>query len=193
MVQIAQMGTDALDTMFTQLENTYANQWDSIYNEPTPRLSATFDIGSSVFDTPEDYIKYLDGKIKNFDSRKKGCTPLFNSLSFILPNDLSSGCQLALNKLISTLNDRRKNYPEEVGEVSFYGFSINSYQSENFINILQKLADDTVNPLQILVRIPEWDREAYPKCNPGMLKAKYRSLQNKILDNQRSVNRVILP
>ncbi|WED44125.1 hypothetical protein [Legionella cardiaca] len=186
--QIAQMGPKGLDEMFKVLEGYTLRDMDS--KEPAPNLDCTFDLHGGLTDEPHDYIKHLTTKINNFDFRKKGCVPLFKSLSLIVPEPLTVESKKALLNLIRAVDARRKAFPKDIGEVVLHNIK-NSADNADFIKELHKMA--TAENLQVVVNIPEWNRTAYKDRPNQELKSLYRMVQNKVLDNQRKVNHAKLP
>lgn len=184
--QIAQMGTKGLDVFFDHLEKYYAGQWQASEKAPAPELPCTFDLSGDLINTPEEYLLHLINKIQNFDGKKQGCTPLFHSLALILPKDIKG---LSLIDLLKVLDERKKAHPEEVNELVLHNLKPGK-TSRHLIKNLQKQADE--NNLQILIRIPAWDRKVFEKEKNRDCKAFYRTLQNKILDNQRHYNQSAL-
>ncbi|MFC3909870.1 hypothetical protein ACFORL_12390 [Legionella dresdenensis] len=190
-LQIAQMGKDGIDTLFESLE-TKATNWEFIQQEPAPKLACTLDLNGSLATNPVEYINYLTAKIIQFDTYRKGCTPLFSPLSLILPDTLNAQTRIALINLLETLNNRRQQFPEENNEVIFYNIQNGAPDSKELISDLERLAN---NNFQVVIRIPEWDRDAYKseENKKSSLKADYRKVQNKILDNQRKTFNRKLP
>ena len=100
----------------------------------------------------------------------------------IIPDDLSKINQHAFLGLITTLNRWDETFPNDRSEVLLYNLDIKDINSKNLLLSLQKKA---AAGLAVLIRIPAWDREAYEDKHDCAVKALYREVQNKILDNQR--------
>ena len=116
--------------------------------------------------------------------RKPAVTRFFSSLALVLPQPLTPASQKSLLELIAELDQRRKNNPEENGELSLHNLDLEKPESSRLLMALQDLADD--DDLQIVIKLPVWDREAPVTAEQNRLKAQYRQLQDKVLDNQRS-------
>ncbi|KTD13224.1 hypothetical protein [Legionella jamestowniensis] len=184
-VQFAQMGKRGLDELFNVF-NAYSGDPDEI--EPSPNLPCTFDLNGSLVDEPHEYLAYLAAQIKNYHPRDEGYSPLFKSLSLILPDNLDDKTSRALLELITVLDARKKRFPQELAEVNLYNLRNPDAkkQSNQLINGLT--AQAKYQDLQIQINIPEWNREAYKEEETCALKSSYRGLQNIILNNQRGVN-----
>ncbi|MGL5741403.1 MAG: hypothetical protein ACRCXC_02055 [Legionella sp.] len=197
--QIAQMGTRGLDVMFQHLQSVYVNKWEHDLKEPAPNLAAVFDLSGSLNDTPKAYTKHLKEKIETIGNNAKGrnssgCSPIFKSLSLIAPANLDSSIQYELIELFKTIDKQKKEkdpnnpdnfrYPEALSEITFYNIDIrNHIDSKAFLEQIARLARGA--NLQVLIRIPEWDRAAYTSPKALELKAKYNEIQDLILANQR--------
>jgi len=162
--QIAQMGIEGLDALFDSLER---------YKGSVPKLAYTFDLNGSITDnSAEDYTNYLTYKIENFDA-------LFSSLSLIIPSSLTTELQNSLIALIEAIDARQAKFPQEIHELSLFSLQNSTVTSNSLIQALTVLAES--KGLRTLIKLPEWDRESYI----NETQKDYRSLQNKILDNQR--------
>ena len=184
-VQMAQMGCGGLDNWFNYLNKAYVGQWESDYKEPAPNISCTLDLsGNAARDNPLKYIQRLTLKINTFDAGKKGCAPLFRKLAFILPKQMDDNCQQALLVLINTLNQRLLNNPNEVNEVVVYNLDMNNENdlTSKFLNQLLAYASQG---FLLMIRLPDWDRDAFTCSAHHELFSTYRLLQNQLLDNQR--------
>jgi hypothetical protein len=197
--QIAQMGTDGLDALFQYMQSTFVNQWNPIYKEPAPNIDFVFDLTGSLNDNPEEYSRYLKGKIRTICDNNKGCSPIFKSLSFIAPDDLSR-IRDNLVELFQIIDEHKKakdkglyRYPDALSEITLYNIDINQQPSTlKFLEHIEKLAKDSSNPLQVLIRIPAWDRASFTFPSDRALKAKYKQIQDLILENQRQAKLVAL-
>ena len=187
-VQIPQMGTEGLGALFQHLKTNYTDRWDALDKEPAPQLPATFDLAGSLTDKRGDYLRALIALVKSFSPV---CFPLFSSLHLIVPKDIISYHLGDLEALLSALDVRQKNNPSDLREVSLHGIEAPGAGTLALINRLEKMANN--GDLRVLIRIPAWDRDAYDNVEQRELKARYRALQNKILDNQRRVNHAKLP
>lgn len=185
-VQIAQMGTEGLNALFEYVTKKTKEDWNSKYKEGAPNLSAVFDVGSSLTCKPDYYFYHLNKKIKDFSSTYPECAPLFRSLSLILPDFMEQDdCYSSLLTLLKTLGERKKTHPAEINEIVLYNFPNFQKGHDKFFNDLQKLADEG---LLVSIRIPGWDQDAYDHQQNRRYKARYRAVQNKVLDNQRNVS-----
>jgi hypothetical protein len=184
-IQVAQMGVQALDSMFDQLQATYVSQWDPIDKEPSPRLACTLDLAGSLTDNPIDYIRALAERVARFD---RVCSPLFSSLGLILPTVMDDVYFNALNELIFVLNQRQQGHPEDVPELILYNLKLDTTIAERLLTKLHDMAASSHSALRVLITVPAWDRDAYETAFLRGQKARYRELQNKILDNKRLVN-----
>ncbi|WP_412754036.1 hypothetical protein [Legionella londiniensis] len=193
--QIAEMGKDGLDALFTQLNALFPTSWKPQYKEPAPNLNATFDLAGSLTDSASDYINHLASKIEDFDKRqyfytkdyRTRCMPLFKSLSLVFPETLDKQNIEAIGRLLKAVNQRKEDFQEETPEVVLYNLP-NNKQGEAFIEQMEELLQKNPN-WQLQIRIPVWDREAYIENEEQRkLKDRYRLIQNKIQDNQRKVN-----
>lgn len=183
--QLAQLGPKGLDVFFEQITKTYINRWEETYKEPVPNLNVAFNLEGSLNDNPTEYTQYLTEKIESLGNKSNGCSPLFKTLSFIMPEDLST-VSSELSKLFEVINNQKNRYPEAVSEINLYNMDItDTNECDRILDSLHKLAQDKNNPLQILVRIPEWDRESLIDDKQRQLKNKYKVIQNLILDHQR--------
>lgn len=174
-VQITHMGQMGLDAMFDYLDKHFTPK-------TAPNLPFILDIGGSLTVAPEDYIDYLIKKFTEFKLKNPDCSPLFSSLSLILPATLNEKSQQALLKLIKT----------EISEINVYNLNINNPDSTS--SAFTKALDDLAKKdLQLSLRFPDWDQQAYIEPAHQVLKASYRQVQNQIMDNRRSRACVVLP
>lgn len=188
-IQIAQMGLEGLDNFFMHIKHYYVLPWRPIDREIAPDLSCTFDLNGSLSDIPSVYIDELTYKINSLDAKKNACSPLFKTLSFIMPDSLATETQTAFIKLLNELDNRKKNLPKELDEVILYDLKIEAKTTKELLRVLNKMADEG---FQVLVRIPEWDRAAYENIQLRQLKAQYHQIQNKIRNNQRQLRQRLL-
>lgn len=188
-VQIAQMGNEGLASFFNHIEKYYyATAWDPM-DPKSPNLHCTFDLNGGLSDEPELYINFLTAKLRSLKASKNKCSPLFKSLSLIMPNKLSDKVQDAFLSLLSELNNRKEHLPKEIDKVVLYDLEISSINTPKLLTKLKSMAD---KGLQILIELPEWDRNTYEKMELRKIKATYRQIQNKILDNQRLLRQLDL-
>ncbi|KTC98232.1 hypothetical protein [Legionella erythra] len=180
--QIAQMGQEGLDELFTVLK---AYSGDPDRRDPSPNLPCTFDLNGSLTDEPHQYIAYLSEKIQSYYPKSEGHTPLFKRLSLILPDNLDENTEQALIKLITVLDERKKRFPQELSEVNLYNLKNYSKASESLIQAFANRA--RYSDLKIQINIPAWNRDVYTATEQQRLKASYRDLQNIIQNNQRRV------
>lgn len=158
---IAEMGKDGLDNFFAYL-NT----------KETPNLSCAFSLNPGKTIRVYDYIQYLEDKIKNF----KACR-LFNKLELILPRSFDKSTQDNFFELLKTLNNRQ--------ELTNIIFKSADGITAKFLEELNKYV--AANKLWLQIVIPEWDVEDFgDDSSKGNLKAKYREVQNTILENIRA-------
>ena len=189
-VQIAQMGKEGLNSFFSHIKRYYyATVWDPMDPKPAPNLYCTFDLNGGLSDEPKLYIDYLTTQIKSLEPTKNKCSPLFKSLSFIMPERLSDKTQNAFLNLLSELNYRKQLLAEEIDKVVLYDLEISSTDTTKLLKKLESMAD---NGLQVLIELPEWDTNTYKKNELRKIKATYRKIQNKILDNQRCLRQLVL-
>lgn len=183
LAQIAQMGIKGLDEFFEHVTISYVNAWDNTFKEPAPNLPAVFDLVGSLNSDPVAYTRHLKNKIKELDSTN--CSPLFKSLSFILPPSINS-VRSELVGIFELINRQKMRLNDAVSEITLYNLPISSYQeSKKFLEEIELLAQDRFAPLQILIHLPDWDRQAFSNTQNCELKAKYKAIQNLILENQR--------
>lgn len=156
---IAQMGTEGLNTWFNYLENL---------SNPA-QLSCTLDLDSGQAAEITDYISTLTKKIENYTK-----TPLFSNLELILPNPLSDA-QQELIDLISVLNNKK-----EIKELI-----LKNPKGINKTLLLALIKDAKQNKICLQIQIPEWDETVFDSPQKSSLKALYRALQNTILANIR--------
>lgn len=185
-MQIAQMGPIGLTKLFEAIEIKYANSWVKDDHEIAPNLALCFDLRGQLYSQPSDYIKSLTAKIKQFDAKKRGCSPLLQSLSLILPNTLDEASKTELINLFLALNARREQNPNEVNEIILHNVDNQSAVTKAFLDDLQAQAYSTF--FQISLRIPAWDRAAPTELTPCGMKNLYHSIQNTVLNNQRREN-----
>ena len=183
LAQIAQMGIKGLDELFQHLNLSYINAWDNTFKEPAPNLPAVFDLVGSLNSDPVAYTKHLKNKIQALDSNN--CSPIFKSLSFILPPSITA-VHNDLIDIFALINRQKIRLSDAVDEITLYNLKIADYQeAKKFLEHIEQLAQDHFAPLQILIHIPDWDRQAFSNSQDCELKAKYKTIQNLILENQR--------
>lgn len=186
-VQLAQMGCHGLDVFFERLQENYVKSWNKTYKEYAPDLNCVFDLNGSIVESPDVYINSLTDRIKLFGGQET-CAPLFKSLALICPEPgkNNKNYNKEIQGLILALHQRRKKYPDEICEVVLYNFDISNPQSANLLELLQKDAENKDIRLQISITIPDWDRESFVNNKDlGLLKAKYKNLQNYVENNLR--------
>jgi hypothetical protein len=192
LAQVAQMGMQGLDALFDHINTGYVSSWNSIYKETAPNLTCTFDLNGSLNDEPLAYLEHLKRKIESFGRNTQGCTPLFKSLSLIIPAALSS-ISNELVRLFQIIHTQKIRFSDGLGEISLFNLNIKDETDCNrFLSNIEKLALDKSSPLQILIHIPEWDRESFTKKAQWDIKAKYKQIQNLILENQRHAKLALL-
>ena len=157
---IAEMGREGLKVFFSYLEKLPTNH----------NLSCTFNLDSGLTCKAKDYMQLLAEKIQAFAKK-----PLFSKLSLILPPKLDEATIEAFQKLIGAIS--------KDGAVKEIELCNKEAITKEFLDALINFAKD--KNLCLLIKIPEWDEEAFADPKQGSLKAKYRELQNTILNNRR--------
>jgi preprotein translocase subunit SecA len=186
-LQIAQMGTQGLTHFAKEVKNRYS-QWEPRYRENTPELVCTFDLSGPRGAVTLTYlVEFVDMIIRLSTER----APIFKTLALVLPADFSKEHQAGLIKLIEAMHKRKLKYADENIEIVFYNLDSTSLQADLFIKELSTLAEG--RNLNVNIRIPTWDRDVYKEKGQQLLKARYRLLQDQILDNQRSCKAQELP
>lgn len=178
-LQIAETGKQGLDVLFKYLDKQYSKVWNEVTSSPAPNMPALFDLSGDLCSKSEDYIHCLTAHINAFH---QSCHPLFSSLSVIMPEPLGDNTINKFTELLTALTIRWRKNQDEVGEIYLHNLDLRKPECEALLRKLEKLANE--NDLQTVIRVPEWDRMA-PLIPGGAIKARYRALQNKILDNQR--------
>lgn len=181
-MQVALMGTKGLDALFEHVNRAHIESWDPLYKENPPALSAVFDLHGSPNETPEKYASHLLTNIKRYGENRKNC-PIFQSLALVMPEDKTANVNQQIADIFEAINRQKMTKKDEVAEISLFNLDIKSEPASELLCKLEELANN--QNLQILVRIPAWDREAFQEKQDCEQKAKYRAIQNKILDNQR--------
>lgn len=174
---ITQMGVLGLDSLFAYIHHAYVEQWDIQYKEPSPSLTCKFDLQGNVHvNNPAAYIQALTEHLEKYDTDNKHCSPLFKSLSFILPNVITENFQEAMLDFVRAYYKFKEKHADDSDVICLYNAN---KLSEYFFD---QLIEEAKNELNVLIYIPEWDIENIE------IKFKYREAQNKILHNQRIKN-----
>ena len=155
---IAQMGKEGLDNLFNHLNRI----------EETANLDCTLDLDSANSCPVPDYIQHLKTKIQTYNKK-----PLFTKLSLRLPNDLTADTATNICELIKTLQNK-------ITEVNFEN---PERIDSTFLRALTEYA--RIHKIHLQIKIPSWDSAPREQQAQGQLKARYRALQNQILDNIR--------
>lgn len=177
------MGIKGLDVLFQALHTECVTPWDAVYLKPAPGLNCVLDLHDSrSIPHQGQYISALARHISSFDAQRKGCAPLFKQLSVNLIQPLTQDCLPALTALVLALKTRKALHDVEPDELILSNLRLDDPQVAYLFQELQQRADNANDPLDIVIRIPEWDNA--PQKDHALW-YHYKTLQNKTLDNQR--------
>jgi len=184
LAQTAQMGTLGTTHLFNYLEDNYLKSWDPKTGGLAPDLNAVFDVAGNLSESGKFQLDHLNARLKQLNENKSTCRPLFKSFSLVLPRELDT-IQDSLIETFTQLNQSKIKLSDTVEEITLYNFPLSDKkQCNEFLTKIEKLANSSSEPLQVLLHLPEWDLAEITDNNRDILN-KYKEIQNKILNNQR--------
>lgn len=153
-----------------------------------PKLQITFDLGASNIEDPfeapkKPFIASLTECIQSY----KGPSPLFESVSLILPDSIDEALIPALSLLVNSIQKQFKPNHDRPNELFFYHVPIHLIQKilKPFVN-----TQATPDAMKLLIpRIPELDENAFSSMQDRVAKTHYRNVQNDVLQFWRKYNR----
>ncbi|MFT4060114.1 MAG: hypothetical protein QM652_11275 [Legionella sp.] len=188
LAQFAQMGRLGLDAFFEYLRDSHLRYWHEIHQTPQLNIPVLFDLNGDRLLSAAQYIEYLREQLSDF-IRDERCVPKFREIHLILPNPSTLAARKETCKLVCSVSNCRYTHYQEANVFFLYDFkTLSASEQDIWLKEFEELANQKDKPLIAMIRIPELDSQISDNVQANRLKARYRGLQNKILDNQRQCN-----